>query len=107
MGKDAVKRVKRKDGKAFGSCGEYVGIVRSTIRNPKEPESFAYLFENLSGCVNVDECEDILEDKEIIEKEIQRRYYVLSHRVGGIAERPGDKFRKDELNRLLEFIKEL
>ncbi len=105
MGENEVIRVVRKDGKAFND-GVLVGKVKTIIRNPQKPESLAYLFENVEGCINVDLCEEIKDEKEIIKKEIQRRLYVINHRIGpgGIK---GDNFRKDELNKLLEFIRTL
>ena len=108
MGENAViKRVVRKDGKEFKpGTGIYVGNVTGTIRNPQKPESLAYIFNNFGGCINVDLCEDILNEKEIIEKEIQRRLYVISHRLGPESCK-GDNYRKDELNKLLNFIKTL
>ena len=108
MGENAViKRVVRKDGKEFKpGTGIYVGNVVEIIRNPQKPESLAYTFDNFEGCTNIDQCEDILDKKEIIEKEIQRRLYVISHKLGPESCK-GDNYRKDELNRLLNFIKTL
>ena len=106
MGESKIKRVVRKDGKALNENGVYVGIVKETIRNPQKPETHAYLFENVRGCINVDLCREIENEKEVIEKEIQRRLYVISHRLGPESCK-GDNYRKDELNRLLNFIKTL
>lgn len=106
MGEDAImKRVVRKDGKEF-KPGIYVGNVTGTIRNPQKPESLAYTFSNFGGCINIDQCEDILDGKEIIEKEILHRLYVINHRIGP-GKIKGDEYRKDELIKLLEFIKTL